>query len=70
MENKPMKGVIKRIIYDRSYGFIQVKDEDKDIFFHKSGVNVEFDDLKEGDEVEFKIEDTDRGPQAIDLKNV
>ena len=63
-----MKGTIKRVMYDRNYGFIQVDGEDKDIFFHRSGVTVEFHDLKEGDAVEFELEDTDRGQQAINLK--
>jgi CspA family cold shock protein len=63
-----MKGVIKRIMYDRNYGFIQAEGEEKDIFFHRSGVTVEFNDLREGDEVEFDVEDTDRGPQAVNLK--
>ncbi len=65
-----MKGTIKRIMYDRNFGFIQTEDEDKDIFFHQSGVTVEFGDLKEGDTVEFDVEDTDRGQQAVNLKTV
>ena len=64
-----MKGTIKRIMYDRNFGFIQTSDdEDKDIFFHASGVTGDFGDLKEGDEVEFDIEETDRGSQAVNLK--
>lgn len=63
-----MKGTIKRIIYDRNFGFIQTEGEEKDIFFHQSGVTVEFGDLKEGDAVEFDVEDTDRGLQAVNLK--
>lgn len=65
-----MKGVIKRIMYDRNFGFIQTDDEDNDIFFHRSGVTDEFGDLREGDAVEFEIEETDRGSQAINLKTV
>ena len=63
-----MKGTIKRIISDRNFGFIQTDDEDKDIFFHSSGVTVEFVDWREGDTVEFDVEDTDRGQQAVNLK--
>ena len=65
-----MKGVIKRIIYDRNFGFIQTDDEDNDIFFHRSGVVEEFGTLREGDKVEFEIEETDRGTQAVNLKIV
>jgi len=66
-----MKGTIKRIMYDRNFGFIQAEgDDEKDIFFHRSGVTVEFGDLREGDAVEFDVEDTDRGQQAVNLKTV
>ena len=63
-----MKGTIKRIMYDRNYGFIQTTEEEKDVFFHQSGVDGEFGDLREGDNVEFDIEKTDRGLQAVNLK--
>ena len=63
-----MKGTIKRIMHNRNFGFIQTEDDEKDIFFHQSGVTGEFGDLKEGDSVEFDLEDTDRGPQAVNVK--
>jgi len=63
-----LKGTIKRIMYDRNYGFLSVEDEEQDIFFHRSGCKVEFSDLKEGDEVEFEIEETDRGKQATNVE--
>jgi len=65
-----MKGTIKRIMYDRNFGFIQTADEDNDIFFHRSGVTDEFGSLREGDAVEFDVEETDRGSQAINLKSI
>jgi len=60
-----VKGTIKRIWYDRNYGFISVEDEEKDIFFHRSGVEGEFHDLREGVEIEFELEETEKGKQAI-----
>ena len=65
-----MKGIVKRIMYEKNYGFLSVEGEEKDIFFHRSGVKESFDDLKEGDEVEFELEDTDRGPQATQMVKV
>ncbi|MHA1552313.1 MAG: cold-shock protein [Candidatus Heimdallarchaeaceae archaeon] len=59
-----MKGNIKRMISDKGYGFITVEGEEKDLFFHRTGTTCEFDDLNEGDEVEFDLEETDRGTQA------
>ena len=63
-----MKGTVKRIMYDRNYGFIQTEGEEKDLFFHQSGVDGEFGNLREGDAVEFEIEETDRGSQAVNVK--
>ena len=63
-----MKGTIKRIMNNRNFGFIQTEDDEKDIFFHQSGVDGEFGNLREGDAVEFEIEETDRGSQAVNLK--
>ncbi|MCG3227597.1 MAG: cold shock domain-containing protein [Candidatus Heimdallarchaeota archaeon] len=65
-----MKGTIKRIISDKGYGFITVEGEEKDLFFHRTTVSGEFDDLREGDEIEFEIEETDRGTQATNVTTV
>ena len=65
-----LKGVIKRIMYDRNYGFVNVEGEENDIFFHRTGVKEDFNALKEGDEVEFEIEETDRGSQATGLVKI
>ena len=64
-----MQGIIQRIIKERNYGFIEVEGEENNIFFHRTGVaeDVDFDDLHDGDEVEFEVEDTNRGPQAMNL---
>ncbi len=65
-----MKGTVKRIMYEKNFGFISVEDEEKDIFFHRSGVKEDFNDIRDGDEVEFDLEDTDRGPQATNVVKV
>jgi CspA family cold shock protein len=49
------KGTIKRLILDRGFGFIQTT-EGKEIFFHRSELqDVQFADLREGQEVEFEM---------------
>lgn len=64
------KGKIARIM-DKGYGFIQVEGQEKDLFFHSNELQgVEFDDLKEGDEVEFETSDGPKGPNAINVKRV
>jgi CspA family cold shock protein len=61
-----MKGTIKWYNARKGYGFIQ-SDDNKDVFVHRSAIPMGVD-LYEGDNVEFEIEDSDRGPQAKNLK--
>jgi cold shock protein len=64
-----MNGKIKRIT-DKGFGFIS-NDEDpgKDVFFHSSAlIDVQFNELREGDAVTFDTEDSEKGPRAINVK--
>ncbi|WP_137198647.1 cold-shock protein [Halalkalirubrum salinum] len=47
------------------YGFIETDDSDDDVFFHMEDVGGP--DLEEGQEVEFEIEQADKGPRATNL---
>ncbi len=47
------------------YGFIETDDSDEDVFFHMEDVGGP--DLEEGTEVEFEIEQADKGPRATNL---
>ncbi|ESP90148.1 cold-shock protein [Candidatus Halobonum tyrrellensis] len=51
------------------YGFISTDsdevDDDEDVFFHMEDVGGE--DLEEGQEVEFDIESSPKGPRATNL---
>jgi len=65
------KGKIARLIADRKFGFISREGEAKDLFFHSTELQgVEFDDLKEGDEVEFEVSETPKGPSAVKVSKV
>ena len=58
------QGTIKRLT-DRGFGFIAREGEEKDLFFHSNElVGVEFNDLKEGDKVQFEVVDSPKGPNA------
>ena len=65
-----MTGVIKTIVKGRDFGFITPDDGSDDVFFHRARVapKVVFEDLREGDEVEFQVRSGEKGPQAFDLK--
>ena len=63
------KGTIKRLILDRGFGFIQTA-EDEDLFFHRNELqDVQFADLREGQEVEFeKSQGRDGRQQAVKVR--
>ncbi len=63
-----MNGVIKKKT-DKGFGFIAVDGQEKDLFFHsKSLVGVTFDELQEGDKVTFEVEDSPKGPNAVNVQ--
>ena len=67
------QGTIKKIVSDRGFGFIS--GDRQDVFFHHSSVvEVTFDDLQEGQPVEYEIESEEdprrrgKGPRASQVK--
>lgn len=63
-----MKGTIKSLIAEKSFGFITPEDGSKDVFFHATGLKgVEFGQLKSGDAVTFDVEQSEKGPRAINV---
>ena len=64
-----LKGKAKWFNGKKGYGFIERSDGEKDCFVHASSVReagLRF--LNEGDELEFEIEDGDKGPSAVKLR--
>jgi CspA family cold shock protein len=65
-----MQGTIKRVIRDRGFGFIRSA-EGQEVFFHRSGLqNLNFESLREGDNVEFELERGEKGPRAVNVRSV
>lgn len=67
-----MTGTIKKIMDGgKRFGFISCPGQEKDLFFHESGLSgVTFDELKEGDNVSFEVksaEEGGKGPSAINV---
>jgi len=61
-------GTVKKIIADRGFGFIRGEDG-KEVFFHRSGLQgLVFESLREGQAVEFDLEDAARGPRASNVR--
>lgn len=63
------EGKIKKLL-PRGFGFIAVPGREKELFFHAAGLaGVAFNQLKEGDKVEFDgIEPTPKGEQAYGVR--
>jgi len=63
-------GTIKRLT-DRGFGFIAIEGSDKDLFFHSKELQgVQFNDLKEGDKVQFEVSESPKGPNATNVSRV
>ena len=62
-----MKGKVKWYNEMKNYGFIEVEDGGKDVFVHRNAISPGLV-LREGDEVEFDIEESERGPQAANVR--
>ena len=62
-----MKGTVKWFNDSKGYGFIQQLEGD-DVFVHFSAIVGEgFRTLHEGDEVEFEVNDSEKGRQAANV---
>lgn len=64
-------GKIKKLVHDKGFGFIQ-PENGQDVFFHHSTVaNQGFDDLSEGQQVEYEVEQgqppSGKGPRAASV---
>src|SRR6476646_6820693 len=60
-------GTIKRIVRDRGFGFIR-DDGGQEWFFHRSAVQGSFDQLNEGQRVNFDEEPSGKGPRAGNVR--
>lgn len=59
------QGKVKFFDGERGFGFIETDDSDDDVFFHVD--DIEGAAPREGQVVEFRIEEAPRGPRAKDL---
>jgi len=59
------KGTVKFFNDSKGYGFITEDGADKDHFVHISGL---IDEIREGDDVEFDLQEGKKGLNAVNVK--
>ena len=63
-----VKGTVKWFNDKKGYGFLS-REDGEDVFVHYSAIDkAGFKTLKEGQAVEFEIQDGPKGPQAVNVK--
>jgi len=66
----PHEGTVKWFSREKGYGFI-VHPSGQEIFCHRTGVVPgETEYLRDGERVSFLIEETERGPQAVNVERL
>jgi CspA family cold shock protein len=70
VEENNMTGTIKKVVKDKGFGFITPDDGSDEVFFHRSRLSpkVYFEDLRDGERVQFDVRPGEKGPQAFNLR--
>ena len=65
------KGKVKWFNDAKGYGFITPEDGSKDLFVHHTDIIADgFRTLSEGQEVEFEVVDSEKGPKASKVRKI
>ena len=63
----PLRGVVRKLFTREAYGFI-LQDGGGEVYFHKNALQgLAFEDLEDGTEVVFNVEEGQKGPQAVEI---
>jgi CspA family cold shock protein len=65
-----MTGVVKAVVADRGFGFIESDSGGRDLFFRYADLQLPltFDSLSGGERVVFDTEQSQRGPRAVRVR--
>lgn len=65
------KGTVKWFNNKKGFGFISREEGAQDVFVHYSSIVAEgYRSLEEGDQVEFMVEDGEKGPSAVNVQRI
>jgi CspA family cold shock protein len=63
-------GIVKWFNNKKGYGFIN-EEGGRDIFVHFSSINMDgYKSLNEGEQVDFEVEESSRGPEAKNVRKL
>ena len=64
-----LRGTVKWFNATKGFGFIEPTEGGTDVFAHFSEIDMDgYKSLTEGQEVEFELEDGEKGPKAAKIK--
>ena len=68
VESGRVMGTVQWFSRVKGFGFVRPDDQQEDVFIHYSAIRGDgYRNLSEGQRVEFTVEDTPKGPQAVDV---
>ncbi len=69
--NGRTQGTVQWFSRVKGFGFIRPDGQEEDVFVHYSAIRGEgYRNLRDGQRVEFTMEDTPKGPQAVDVVGI
>ncbi len=62
-------GLVKWYNDTKGFGFID-SETGSQVFVHRSALNENIKSLRKGQQVSFEVEDSSKGPMAVNVKNI